>query len=76
MALDLAWVACGRLDAFGGIDLAPWDIRAGLLQVTQAGGVIEPNIPIRSFPNRPPMTMCLVANSNSLIKLLTGDNND
>lgn len=76
MALDLAWVACGRLDAFGGIDLAPWDIRAGLLQVAQAGGVIEPNVSIRSFPNRPPMTMSLVANSNSLIKLLTGDNDD
>jgi myo-inositol-1(or 4)-monophosphatase len=75
MALDLAWVACGRLDAFGGIDLAPWDIRAGLLQITQSGGVVQPNIPIRSFPNRPPTAMCLVANSDSLIKLLIGDDN-
>jgi len=75
MALDLAWVACGRLDAFGGIDLAPWDIRAGLLQVVQSGGVVQPNIPIRSFPNRPPTPMCLVANSDLLIKLLRGDNN-
>lgn len=75
MALDLAWVACGRLDAFGGIDLAPWDIRAGLLQVMQSGGVVQSNTPIRSFPNGPPMPMCLVANSDSLIKLLIGDNN-
>jgi myo-inositol-1(or 4)-monophosphatase len=75
MALDLAWVACGRLDAFGGIDLAPWDIRAGLLQVMQSGGVVESNTPIRSFPNQPPTQMCLVANSDSLIKLLIGDNN-
>lgn len=41
MALDLAWVSCGRLDAFMGVNLAPWDIRAGLLQIAQAGGVFK-----------------------------------
>jgi myo-inositol-1(or 4)-monophosphatase len=37
-ALDLAWVAAGRLDGFWERDLQPWDIAAGLLLVTEAGG--------------------------------------
>jgi myo-inositol-1(or 4)-monophosphatase len=38
-ALDLAWVAAGRLDGFWELQLAPWDIAAGLLLVREAGGV-------------------------------------
>ncbi len=37
-ALDLAYLAAGRVDAFFEIGLAPWDIAAGLLLVTEAGG--------------------------------------
>jgi myo-inositol-1(or 4)-monophosphatase len=37
-ALDLAWVACGRLDAFWEWSLHPWDIAAGVLIVRRAGG--------------------------------------
>lgn len=37
-ALDLAWVAAGRFDAFWELRLAPWDIAAGLLLVREAGG--------------------------------------
>jgi len=37
-ALDLAWVAAGRLDGFWERDLKPWDMAAGLLLVTEAGG--------------------------------------
>ena len=37
-ALDLAMVACGRLDAFWELQLAPWDIAAGMLLVREAGG--------------------------------------
>lgn len=37
-ALDLAYVAAGRLDGFFEIGLAPWDIAAGLLLITEAGG--------------------------------------
>jgi len=40
-ALDLAYVAAGRLDAFWEIGLAPWDIAAGALLVTEAGGVVS-----------------------------------
>jgi len=39
-ALDLAWVAAGRLDAFWERDLKPWDMAAGLLLVTEAGGKV------------------------------------
>ncbi|HEX8358947.1 MAG TPA: inositol monophosphatase family protein [Longimicrobium sp.] len=37
-ALDLAYVAAGRLEGFFEIGLSPWDIAAGLLLVTEAGG--------------------------------------
>ncbi len=37
-ALDLAWVAAGRFDGFWERDLSPWDMAAGILMVTEAGG--------------------------------------
>jgi myo-inositol-1(or 4)-monophosphatase len=37
-ALDLAWVAAGRFDAFWERDLSPWDMAAGILLVREAGG--------------------------------------
>lgn len=37
-ALDLAYVACGRADAFFEAGLKPWDVAAGLLLVREAGG--------------------------------------
>ena len=37
-ALDLAYVACGRLDAFWEFNLNPWDTSAGMLLVEEAGG--------------------------------------
>jgi myo-inositol-1(or 4)-monophosphatase len=37
-ALDLAYVACGRLDGFWEFSLNPWDIAAGTLLVREAGG--------------------------------------
>ena len=37
-ALDLAWVAAGRFDGFWERDLHPWDMAAGMLMVTEAGG--------------------------------------
>ncbi len=37
-AIDLAYVACGRLEAFWEFGLNPWDLAAGTLLVTEAGG--------------------------------------
>jgi myo-inositol-1(or 4)-monophosphatase len=39
-ALDLAYVACGRLDAFWEMGLSPWDTAAGALLIQEAGGLI------------------------------------
>jgi len=37
-AIDLAWVACGRFDAFWEYNLKPWDVAAGSFIMQQAGG--------------------------------------
>ena len=39
-ALDLAYVACGRLDGFWEIGLSPWDMAAGILLIEEAGGFV------------------------------------
>jgi len=39
-ALDLAYVACGRLDAFWELGLSPWDMAAGALMIQEAGGLV------------------------------------
>jgi myo-inositol-1(or 4)-monophosphatase len=39
-ALDLAFVAAGRFDGFWERDLGPWDVAAGILLVTEAGGKV------------------------------------
>ena len=38
-SLDLAYVACGRLDGFWEYNLKPWDIAAGALLIQEAGGI-------------------------------------
>src|SRR5206468_959619 len=40
-AIDLAWVACGRLEGFWEFGLNPWDMAAGLLIVSEAGGRVS-----------------------------------
>src|SRR2546423_1785043 len=39
-ALDLAWTAAGKFDAFWERNLKPWDVAAGILLVREAGGVV------------------------------------
>jgi len=39
-ALDLAYVACGRVDAYFEAGVKPWDIAAGVLLVREAGGKV------------------------------------
>ena len=39
-ALDLAYTACGRFDAFFEYSLAPWDVAAGAFIVEEAGGIV------------------------------------
>jgi myo-inositol-1(or 4)-monophosphatase len=40
-ALDLAYVAAGRLDGFWEIGLSPWDMAAGALLIFEAGGLVS-----------------------------------
>ncbi len=40
-ALDLAYVAAGRLDGFWEIGLSPWDMAAGGLLILEAGGLVS-----------------------------------
>ncbi len=40
-ALDLAYVAAGRLDGFWEIGLSPWDMAAGVLLIQEAGGLVS-----------------------------------
>jgi myo-inositol-1(or 4)-monophosphatase len=39
-AIDLAYVACGRLEGYFEYNLNPWDVAAGILIVEQAGGKV------------------------------------
>jgi myo-inositol-1(or 4)-monophosphatase len=40
-ALDLAYVAAGRLDGFWEVGLSPWDMAAGSLLILEAGGLVS-----------------------------------
>lgn len=40
-ALDMAYVACGRFDAFYEYGLQPWDVAAGAIIVAEAGGIVS-----------------------------------
>ncbi len=62
-AIDLAYVACGRTDAFFELVLRPWDYAAGQLIVTEAGGKITDFDGNPIFPDRPVAVLA----SNGLI---------
>lgn len=40
-SLDMCYVACGRLDGFWELNLAPWDITAATCIIREAGGVVS-----------------------------------
>lgn len=40
-ALNLCYVACGRIDAFWSTSLQPWDMAAGVVIVREAGGIVS-----------------------------------
>ena len=48
-ALDLAYVACGRLDAFWELGLSKWDMAAGALLITEAGGLVADTLGEQNF---------------------------
>lgn len=62
-ALDLAYVAAGRLDGYFEIGLSPWDMAAGLILVQEAGGQVS------GWPGdrEPPLRTGRVLASNGLV---------
>lgn len=60
-AMDLAFVACGRQDVFFELTLKPWDIAAGSLLVTEAGGVFD--MPLLDRPDYDRSSAILAANA-------------
>ena len=61
-ALDLAYLAAGRLDAAVLIDTKPWDVAAGLLLATEAGA---------HFGDPAPSGLALAATSDLAAALVT-----
>ncbi|MDD4616175.1 MAG: inositol monophosphatase family protein [Alphaproteobacteria bacterium] len=61
-ALDLAYVAAGRFDAFWEEGLGPYDSAAGILLVREAGGLVSPIVPGQD----PMRSGCLVASNYGL----------
>ena len=68
-ALDLAYVACGRFEAYWEFNLKPWDMAAGMLIVREAGGKvtdfqgkpIDVNLPIQILSSNGLMHSTLLA---------------
>lgn len=61
-ALDLAWVAAGRYDAYWELGLAPWDQAAGIVLVREAGGTVTDPFGAPSVPETP-----MVLSSNGIL---------
>lgn len=70
-ALDLAYVACGRLDAFYERDLNPWDSSAGWLLVLEAGGKVTDYLGNPYSPFQKELVATNSALHSALLPLLT-----
>lgn len=66
-ALDLAYVAAGRIDGFWEFDLQPWDTAAGALLVTEAGGIVTD---LNGNPNFQQSDSILAANPKTFKAIL------
>jgi len=71
MALEMAYLACGRIDAFWEHDMGAWDVAAGLLLMREGGVHVE------ARDGRPPLLSrsliaCVPGLREPLLRLLTG----
>lgn len=71
-ALDLAYLACGRVDAFWELGLKPWDTAAGYLLVEEAGGILSDFNGSPFSPFRPELLASNAFVHKDLIALLRG----
>jgi len=70
-ALDLAYVACGRLDGFWEIGLKPWDTAAGQILLTEAGGRLSDYCGNRFSPFFPELIASNTLIHQELVALLS-----
>jgi len=70
-ALDLAYLACARLDAFWEVGLKPWDTAAGYLLVEEAGGTLSNFAGAPFSPFSPELLASNTLLHNDLTALLT-----
>ena len=63
-AIDLSWVACGRVDAYYERGPQPWDLAAGVLIAREAGAVVA------GLHGRPPSTELTIAAPRGLFEQL------
>lgn len=70
-ALDLCYLACGRIDAFYERLLSPWDYAAGSLIIKEAGGTIETLSPYTwSFENTQPIVATNSINHDDFLEII------
>lgn len=67
--LILAWVACGRIDAYHHNGLKPWDNAAGFLLVREAGGVVHD---LAANSEAPFTAAAMIAGTPAVVSLLEG----
>ena len=65
-ALDMAWVAAGRYDAYWERNLSPWDLAAGVLLLTESGGAVA----TADGPGDPMKALSIVASNLELQPLV------
>lgn len=68
-ALDVVYVAAGRLDGFWEVEIFQWDVAAGGLIVREAGGVVTDVYGNQDFMNKPVSIVC--ANPAIHVEMLT-----
>jgi myo-inositol-1(or 4)-monophosphatase len=73
-AMNLAWVACGKLSGTWGRNLKLWDVAAGLLLVHEAGGLVTLDAPLsaRLRAGETPGVTCVASNGAIHGALLEG----
>jgi myo-inositol-1(or 4)-monophosphatase len=69
-ALDLAWVACGRFDAFWESPLQPWDVAAGAVIVAEAGGTVTNYTGARLDVKRPSIVASNAHLHSAMLKVI------
>jgi myo-inositol-1(or 4)-monophosphatase len=68
-AIDLAYVACARLDAYWELHLSPWDVAAGAYLIERAGGVVDTIVPGKAWLS----SRNIVAGNPQLVELLRAE---